>query len=239
MTMIKNFKKKIGNHKRASVLAVAVVTALAIAVVAQANVREVGFTTEYTAPECGDNQCQVVTKVSAFQQQVGTKKNPYRVTRSGKVVAFNVFLPEVSKKVYSNFADRFEGSPTAKISVLRPKRRRGTSYRYALAGQSQRINLRDYLGSSPTFALNKPLTVRRNDIIALTTDTWMPGFTIAGQTSKSIWRASRPRKSCSDLTTSRMHSKVGQIKLYSCGYKGARLLYKATVVDTPRKKRRK
>lgn len=226
-------------RRRSIVLLVAtIVASLAIVVVVQANVREVGETANFTTPDCTDNDCQVITRVTAYQQQVGTRKNPYRVGRSGKVVAFSVFLPSVTKKIYSNFADRFDGSPTAKISILRPKKRRGVSYRYVLAGQSARLNLRNYLGGTPSFALEKPLSVKRGDIIALTTDTWMPGFTVAGQDSSSIWRASRPRGKCSDLVTPRMHAKVDQIKVYSCGYKGARMLYKATVVDTPKKTRR-
>lgn len=229
-----NFSFNTGVRRVLAASAVLVLT-LAIAVIANASVREVGDTTNFTAPPCVDNNCQVVTKVSAYQQQVGTKKNPYRVSAPGKLVAFTVFLPQVGSKQYSYYADRFEGAPTAKISVLRPKPRRGVPYRYVLAGQSERINLRDYLESTPSFALAKPLDVKRGDVLALTTDTWLPAFTVQGQDASSIWRASRPRKSCSDLETARMQAKVGQIKAYACGYKGARLLYKATVVDTPKK----
>ena len=32
-----------------------------------------------------------------------------------------------------------------------------------------------------------------------------------------------------------MHETINQIKQYNCGYTGARLLYHATVVDTPAK----
>jgi hypothetical protein len=229
--------KNTGVRRVLAATAVLVLT-LAVAVIANANVREVGETTNFTVPACVDNNCQVVTKVTAYQQQVGTRKNPYRISAPGKLVAFSVYLPQVGSKQYSYYADRFEGAPTAKISVLRAKPRRGVPYRYALAGQSERINLRDYLDSAPTFALAKPLDVKRGDIIALTTDTWLPSFTVQGQDNSSIWRASRPRNACPDLETTRMHAKVGQIKAYACGYKGARLVYKATVVDTPKKTKR-
>jgi hypothetical protein len=230
---MKNFKH-ISGARRLMLILAALATSLGVVAVANATVRELGDSTNFTAPACIDKTCQVVTKVSAYQQQVGAKKNPYRVSAPGKLVAISLFLPEVGKKQYSFYADTYEGAPTARVSVLRPKVRRGVPYRYALVSQSDRINLKKYLNSEPTFALGTSLDVRRGDIIAVTTDTWLPAFTLAGQDAASVWRASRPKKTCSDLATARMHEKVDQIKAYSCGYKGARLLYKATIVDTPK-----
>ena len=230
-----NFFKHASRRRRSLLVGLAATFVLVLAAVGNAAVREVGDTTNFTAPGCIDKNCQVITRVTAYQQQVGARKNPYRIAAPGKVVAFTLYLPEVGKKQYSFYADSYEGAPTARISVLRSKPRRGVPYRYALVAQSERLNLRNYHNGSPTFALAKPLAVRRGDILALTTDTWMPGFTVTGQDAASVWRASRPRGKCSDLSTARMHEKANQIKAYACGYKGARLLYHATVVDDPKR----
>jgi len=216
-------------------ISAAVAAALLIAGVAGASVYEVGDQGTFTTPPCVDSNCQVVTKVSAYQQQIADKKNPFRITRTGKVVALTLYLPDVGKKPLAFFQSKYGGAPTAKISILRPRPRRGVPYRYVLASQGAPIDLSEYLNGTPTFVLNQPLTVKKNDVVAVTTDSWLPAFAVAGQDSRSTWRASRPAKTCKDLATQRMHEKVGQIKQYACAYTGARLLYKAVVIDTPKK----
>lgn len=237
--MMNNFFRLLRGRNLA-LLTAALMTTLAVAVVAHASVREVGDTTSFTVPACDGNECQVLTRATAFQLQLGTRKNPNRVPAPGKVVAFTLFLPTVGKKQYTFFTDTYSGAPTASISVLRPKRKRGVAYRYALVNQSERLNLRKYLVGKPqSFALAKPLAVKRGDVIAITTDTWLPSFTVVGQSSTSSWRASRPKGKCTskeDLSTPRMHKKIDQIKQYACGYTGARILYHATVVDNPKTK---
>lgn len=235
--MMTNFFRPLRGRKLL-LLTAALTSAFVLAAVAHAAVREVGDTANFTVPACDGNECQVLTRTTAYQLQVGTRKNPNRVPAPGKVVAFSIYLPTVGKKQYTFFTDTYSGAPTASIAVLRPKRKRGVAYRYALVSQSERINLRKYLtGNMASFALAKSLSVKRGDIIAITTDTWMPSFTVVGQSSTSSWRASRPKGKCTakeDLVTPRMHKKVDQIKQYGCGYTGARILYHATVVDDPK-----
>lgn len=232
-----NFIQTLGRH-RYLLVAAATTTLLAFAVVAHASVREVGDTANFTAPACAGDDCQVLTRTTAYQQQLGTRKNPNRVPSPGKVVALTLYLPTVAKKPYTYYADTFGGAPTVSVAILRSKPRRGVPNRYALVGQSERINLKKYLtGGAASFALAKPVAVKRGDVIAVTTDTWMPAFSVTGQASTSVWRASRPRGKCKtlqDLVTPRMHKKIDQIKQYACGYAGARLLYHATVVDNPK-----
>lgn len=210
----------------------------AVASTAFATVREIGDTSNFTAPVCDVKTCQVLTRSTAYQQQVGAKKNSTRVARPGKIVAYTVFLPKVANKYYTGYSETYGGAPTARISVLRAAPRKGVAYRYSLVAQSKRLNVKNYLGSAPTFTLPAPIDVKRGDIVAITTDTWMPGFTVTGQDAASIWRASRPKDHCStlaDLAAERMHEKIGEVRRYTCGYKGARVLYHATVVDTPTK----
>lgn len=235
--MMKTFHNRLP-ARRSFIAAAVTVLALVLATTAYATVRTVGDTANFTAPACDNKTCQVLTRSTAYQQQVGTKKNASRVARPGSVVAYTVFLPKVAKKYYTGYTETYGGAPTMRLSVLRAAPRKGVAYRYSLVAQSKRLNVKNYLGGVPTFALPTPIAVKRGDIIAITTDTWMPGFTVAGQDPNSIWRASRPKDHCSsliDFATERMHEKVGEIRRYTCGYKGARVLYNATVVDTPAK----
>lgn len=210
--------------------------------VATGTVREAGETSNFTAPPC-DNAatCQVLTRVSVFQLKVGKRANVSRVAASGRLVAYTVNLPSVKPEFFKSFNDTYRGQPTVRISVLRRTPQKGKSkYNYKLIAQSPRLNVKNYLGSTPSFVLPKPLTVRKGDLIGLTTDTWMPGFVVRPEDQTSTWRASRPRGKCSskgtdltNLTTARMHEKIGEVRQYNCGFVGARVLYHATIVDTP------
>lgn len=224
-------------------IASAAVLVLAVST-AYGAVREVGATSQFTAPTCEDAKvCTVLTRMTMFQLKVGNRSNVSRVPHGGKVMAYTLYLPRVIAKFYANFSTTYSGAPTARISVLRYAPRKGTTkYRYELIAQSPRLNIKNYLGGAPSFVLAKPLPVKKGDIIALTTDTWMPGFVVRAEDAASTWRASRPTGKCTskgtdltNLVTPRMHEKIGSIKQYNCGFTGARILYHATVVDTPSK----
>lgn len=214
---------------------------LAFASVAYATVREVGATSSFTAPDCTDNSCQVLTRVTAVQLKVGNRKNVSRVPRDGKIVAYTLKLPAVKPNFYTYFSNTYSGAPSARLSVLRYAPRKGaTKYRYKLVTQSDRLNLKKFLGSTPSFALDAPLPVKRGDLVAITTDTWLPSFVVRPEDATSTWRASRPTGKCTpkgqdltNLTTPRMHEKINQIKQYNCGFVGGRLLYHTTIVDDP------
>lgn len=217
--------------------------ALLVPAFAQAKVREVGGPDVPSPPACVDkNTCVVLTRTTAFQLRVGNRANVSRVPHNGHVVAFTLNLPSVKKTFYTGFGDTYFGAPTARLAILRRKPRRGvTKYRYQLVSQSDKILIGPYLGSSPSFVLERPLKVRKGDMIGLTTDSWMPGFVARAEDANATWRASRPKGKCSKIGTNdftnfitgRMHEKIGQIKQYNCGYTGARVLYHATVVDSP------
>ncbi|MBJ7458452.1 MAG: hypothetical protein JHD02_04615 [Thermoleophilaceae bacterium] len=239
---MKNFYRAAG-LRRSFVVSVIAALTLVITAVAYGSVREVGGLTLFTAPTCQDTNCQVLTRTTVFQLKVGNKSNVSRVPRDGQVVAYTMYLPSVVSKYYTYFSTTFSGAPTARISILRRTPRKGvTKYRYTLIAQSDKLNVKNYLGGAPTFALPKPLPVKRGDMIALTTDSWLPNFVLRAEDQTSTWRSSRPKGKCSrvgtditNLTTATMHEKLNQIKQYNCGFTGARVLYHATVVDTPTK----
>lgn len=238
--MMKNFHRAAG-LRRSFVVACALALTLAFAATANATVREVGATSLFTVPTCQDTNCQVLTRFTAFQLKVGNRSNVSRVPHDGNVVAYTLYLPAVVSKYYTYFSTTFGGAPTARISILRRAPRKGvTKYRYSLVAQSEKLNVKSYLGGAPTFVLPKPIAVKKADMIALTTDSWIPSFAVRPEDATSTWRSSRPAGKCSrkgdditNLTTPRMHETIGGIKQYNCGYVGARLLYHATVVDKP------
>ena len=213
--------------------ALAAVAALALAAPSGAEIYEVGDEGDFPAAACpAANTCQVIDQLTGYQQQIGAKANPFRVTKGGRLVAFTLVVPEVTDKQAKYFNNKFSSGPTVRVSILRPKVRKGYKYRYALVSQSDKFALKNYLGTTPTFPLVKSLSVHRNDIVAVTTDTWLPAFSV-GLESSNVWRASRNAKKCDDTATPAMHQTIGQIKLYSCGYKAARLLYRASIVASP------
>lgn len=240
--MMKNFRLSAGPRRAALILS-ALTLSLVLASVAYATVREVGATSLFSAPVCDNNNCQVLTRTTAIQLKVGNRSNVSRVPHDGSAVAYTVHLPAVDNKRYTYFATTYGGAPTIRIAVLRRVPRKGmTKYRYQLVSQSPRLNVKRYLGGTPTFALPAPLGVKKGDVIGLTTDTWMPGFVVRPEDATSTWRASRPKGKCSrvgdditNLATPRMHSTVDQIRRYECGYVGGRVLYHTTIVDTPPK----
>ncbi len=231
--------------RRTATLLVVAALVLTLSAVAWGTVRNVGATSDFTALPCTDNNCRIVTRVTAFQMRVGSTKNVSRVRHDGNIIAYTVNLPKVSKKNYNNFVANYSGEPTVRLSVLRYAPRKGaTKYRYRLIGQSEQIKLRRYLGSVPSFALSAPIPVKKNDIVAITTDLWMPAFSVQAKDAKNTWRASRPVGKCgmegtdfSNFQAARMHTKISQIRTYNCGYTGARVLYHATIVDLPKKTR--
>jgi hypothetical protein len=234
-------------------LLVAVVFVLALSVTtANAAVRAVGTTTSFDAPECKDDNCRIFTRTTAFQLKSSMRpglKNISRVPRDGKLIAWSLALPKVTGKrngvsFIAQFNDSYAGGSSARIAVLRRTPRKGqTYYRYKLVAQTPKVSLRTYFGSHPTFALDSPLSVKRNDVIAITSDTWIPAFTARQEDAGSTWRASRPAGKCSgnedddwiNYKLPFMHRVVNQIKRYSCPYSGSRILYNATIVDTPKK----
>lgn len=206
-----------------------------------------------SAPTCPQN-CQAVAKTTGFQITIGKKNpSPFVVPRGGKVVAWSIKLGAPSTKVEQGasesqrafFNDRF-GASQARISVLKPvmkKVKKGKPI-YKLKAQSPVEALEPFFGTTTTFALERPLAIKRNQIIALTIPTWAPALAV-GQGKKTIWQASRKRKRCAnnsktaltDTLAGRPQEKVGGQRAYGCVYKTARILYSATIVTKKPKKK--
>jgi hypothetical protein len=209
---------------------VAVVACLVLPAVARAGVKIIGETpAPRPAASCPAN-CQAIGQVTGFQVQQGTRKNPYRATRDGKIVGFSITLGKPSDEQTRFFTRLFGGPPEARISVLRPAK---LKRRHRLTGQSEVFELEPYFGSRPTFALRRPLTVKKGYVIALTVPTWIPAFSV-GLAKDEAWRSSRDPAHCDDVQQAAAQETRGTIRRYACFYRTARLLYTAVVITTPK-----
>jgi hypothetical protein len=195
--------------------------------VAEARPVELGSEPPAPAASCPES-CQAVGRVTGFQVTMGERRNPYRVRRRGKIVAFTIHLGKPREDQVRFFTDLFGGPPRAKVTVLRP----GTKRRHRLTGHSALFELGPYLGSAPTFALRRPLTMRPGYVVGLTVPTWAPAFGV-GLGEGEAWRSSRDGDRCDDVNQAAAQQRLGSLRTYGCLYRTARLLYSVTFVPDP------
>ena len=211
---------------------VAIVTALgALIVTALAwadHPIELGLTQQPPAVSCPAN-CQAIGQVTGFEVQQGTSKNPFVRKRRGKVVAFSITLGKPKKSDVDFFNKLFGTPPQAQVVVLKP----GTKNRYRVSGISPAFDLTNYFGSTPTFALPRPLTVKPGYVVGLTVPTWAPAFAV-NLGNDEAWRSSRDPKHCDDVQQKAAQVTRGQLASYGCIYRTARLMYTVTFIPDPR-----
>ena len=191
---------------------------------------ELGATTQRPAVSCPTN-CQAIGQVTGFEVQEGTVKNPFQPRRRGKVVAFSVTLGTPKATDVSFFTKLFVGDPTVQLAILKPVPKK--KQQYLVSGLSDAFQLTPYFGSTPTFALSRPLTYKPGYVIALTVPTWAPAFAV-GLTNDEVWHSSRDPAHCDDVQQKAAQVKRGQAASYSCIYRTARLMYTVTFIPNPR-----
>lgn len=205
---------------------------------ARANAVVIGQTPITPKPNCptpggenvpADRACQAMGRVTGFQTMADGRRNPYRVRRAGRIVAWGVDVSRPTKKERKFFEEALSksGPPSARLSILKPK----DNGMFKLVKQSPVVQLASVLGNSPVFTLTDPLRVRKGMIVALTTPTWLSNLADYGANNSDAWRASREQGQCLNeqdlLERSRPHQKVGGKRAYACTYEGARILYRA------------
>lgn len=207
---------------------------LAVPALGANRLREVGGYPGLPFPKAGcPNDCQAVGHVTGYQVQVGSAKNPYLLHRPGKIVAFTIRLGKPDAEQTQFFTTLFGGKPQARLTILKkPSKDKPKTNDLRVVGQSELIDLEDYLGSSPTFALDKPLDVPDESIVALTVPTWAPAFTI-NLGNDQAWRSARDPDDCGG-TSQVAQQTVGRVHSYDCFYRTARLLYSATFIPAPK-----
>jgi hypothetical protein len=213
-----------------------IIAALVVASIAGGRVAELGTTLGEHTAACPDN-CQAIGQVSGFQIQQGTRKNPYRLRSYGKVVAFSVKLGKPNASQITFFNKLFGGPPQIMLTVLKPyvtqKGQPKQPDKYVLVGTSPLFELQNFFGSTPTFALPRPLTIKPGYVVGITVPTWAPAFAVSLGDDMQ-WRSSRDPKACDDVRQDAAQDIRGSARTYGCVYKTARLLYTVTYVPDPK-----
>jgi hypothetical protein len=212
--------------------------ALALPATAQARVIELGSGGSPAASSnCPEDPCVAAYQVTAYQGRSGSLKNPFVVPRPGKIVAFSVSLGKLTDTQIEFFDGRFGEDPQVQLSILRRSTRKGKLGNHRLMRQSKVYDVSRFLGSTPTFALDRPLPVGKGTRVALTVPTWAPVLDTVGLAGTDWWRASRAKDACGkddQLSPPSVQDEVGEIVDYKCTYFKSRLLYTATYIPDPR-----
>jgi hypothetical protein len=221
--------------KRILVISV-VLAALVAPGAASAKIVELGAKIPRSQVSC-PMACQAVGRVTGYQSRAGNVQDPYKIPRRGKIVAFTVRLGSPSGAQRTFFEGLYPGAPAIRLSVLRPGTTRRTRNTHRLVAQSPVFRISQFFGTAPTFALDRPITVRRGQIAAITVPTWAPMLAVSLERSYS-WKSSRQRRRCDVVTQRAAQERLGSEESFGCTYSTARLYYTVTYVPDPRPPRR-
>ena len=201
-----------------------------------ARVIELGTGGDAAKSTCPSDPCQAIGRVTGYQGRSGALRSPFVIPRRGKIVAFTITLPKLTSTQMTYFNGLYGGDASVRLSILRRGKKRKHRLDHRLIRQSPVFDVSHFFGASPSFALEKPLLVGKDYIVALTVPTWAPAFAYSGLTGSNWWRSSRQKGRCtgsSAVTRHAQHETVGNVLVYGCTYHNARLLYTATYVPDP------
>jgi hypothetical protein len=204
--------------------------ALAVPATAAAEVIEVGATPPAPPASCPSRPCLAVSRTTGYQAKVGTARGVMTIPKTGRIVAWTIGLGNPGAQQTTFFNQRLGGESVAQITILNPRRK----LRSRVVAQGEAQKLQPYFGSSPTFALQTSLRVRKGWVVALTVPMWAPALAV-GLGADTSWRASRGRGKCDDTATQTAQMGTSQLAQYFCLYRTARLTYSATLVADPAK----
>jgi hypothetical protein len=253
--MIATSQSTTGRGRRArpalafAALCVALIAVVAVSSAGAQNAKVLGKTKHTPQPSC-PKQCQGIGRVTGFPLVADGVKRPFRAQKNGKLVAWaiDVSRPKRDHPDQQGFfgtifkGGKFDKKPSARIAVI--KQNKSHRRKYKLLRQSPTVNLSDALGRKMIFTLDKPLRIRKGQIVALTIPSWASNFahrSSASFTQNNRWRASRSKRKCAPSSSdpavvkrwaqnSRSHQKVDSTRIYGCDYTGGRLLYWAYYV---------
>lgn len=174
-------------------------------------------------PSCPANPCVVVSRTTAVQVKDGTVRNPFRVARDGRIVAWSVTLAVPSSGQIHYFDGHEGGTSRAALAVLR----NSGGLDYTVVALSPVIHMQPYFGKTAQLTLKHSLAVRRGDVVALTVPTWLPALAV-GYPGTTSWRASRTPSECSNVTSQTAQRRIGAAAGYDCLYQTALVTYSAT-----------
>ena len=189
-------------------------------------------------PSCPDS-CFVFAKVTGFQTTANGEHALFKVPEDGHIVGWQVEATVPTKDDILTLNGEY-GNPAAQLAILKQKDKNS----FKLTKESPKVDLTSSLGSSPIFTLGKPLKVKKDSIVALTTKSWVSNFAQLGDltTDGDKWRASRSASKCgddpdkttdenrADLESSKPQLKLGTTRPYGCTYGSGRIVYWAYFV---------
>ena len=190
-----------------------------------------GKTPQTPDASCPESPCRAVGSVTGFQIRIAEGSLPFRVPKNGEITGWTITLSLPTPRQRTFFNGFFGRPPEAHIAIL--KRVPGSHPpRYRLRRQSP-VEILTRTPGPHHFALDKPLKVRKGNVVAISIPTWASGFAV-DLPDVNAWRASRERGRCTspnDLRRGKPQQVVGSRRNYGCRYEGARLLYTATFVQ--------
>jgi hypothetical protein len=208
--------------------------ALALPAAASAQIIEIGRSEQsLPTPSCPANPCVTMTRTTAFQVTTSGRAGSgmFEAKQPGRIVAFTIRLGAPSKAQVDFFSANYGGRPQVRITILRPPVK-GFSYR--LTGQSELVDLTDYMGRQTQFPLLRSLNVQKGYIIALSTPTWVPAMS-SGLDTGNAWRSSRLQADCEKQPPPQSaQMRLGSLRDYRCLYRTERITYSVTEVVKPR-----
>jgi hypothetical protein len=214
--------------RRTFFAAAGVGTGLALPNAAQAQIIELGKPSQPATPTC-PTDCVAVSRTTGYQNKSGGPKGGFTtVHQDGRIVAWSISLGNPTKKQIDFFNSHLGGEPVAQITILQP----GKQWRQRVVAQGEQRRLSPYFGTTPQFALQRSIPVKKGQIVALTVSTWAPAMA-ANPGTDVTWRASRAKGRCDDTQTQTAQARLGATAQYYCVYP-ARLTYSATLIPTPK-----
>ncbi len=177
--------------------------------------------------------CQAVGRVTGYQGRGGLVRDPFVIPRAGKIVAFTIRLGEPDANQRQFFEDLYGGPSQVRLSILRRGVGRKKQRDHRLLAQSPAYRLDDLFGTAPTFVLDKPIRVARNNIVGITVPTWAPALAV-GLKRDHWWRSSRRAKRCDNVSQRAQQIKLMSTQTFGCTYFTARLYYTATYIPDNR-----
>lgn len=221
--------------KRSLLIGVAA-TALLSPPTASAKLVELGSKIPRAQVSCPAN-CQAVGRVTGYQGRGAGARDPFIIPRAGRIVAFTIRLgaPDANQERF--FEDLYGAPSQVQLSILRRGERRSTRRSHRLIAQSPAFRLDEFFGTAPTFVLDKPIRVRRKNIVAITVPTWAPAFAV-GLKRDHWWRSSRQSRRCDNVSQRAQQMTIMSVKVFGCTYFTARLYYTVTYIPDNRPKAR-
>jgi hypothetical protein len=166
--------------------------------------------------------CFVTGSVTGFQLKANGRHHVTEAPSGGKIVAWSIDLGKPNMTERNAFgSSKFFGTKlygkeaTARIGILGQKKHG----RYKLLRESPTVKLDQAFGELHYITLNKPLRIKKGQIVALTTPTWVPSLITNQFVTGSTWRASRPKDKCSgrkNAIDAHPQTKVGSTRTYGC-----------------------